>query len=441
MANKYVKGQGYIGYNVKEEPKDFETDAKLNIALFDHETIKDLVDECKPFAKESEFQIHYHSLQTHIKNDNFEVCITVPLAFYNFDQEVTSGSVSMEMKDVNKISTIAAKLLEKKTAELFKEIPILSQLHALGFDVSYTTSDNGSIHRHPGDFSFSSIDYDKDPDEPGVIYRQSEAKDLYQTDSVIYLPRNDSPKFVCTETRIVNVKPVENDGGIKGKYTEIPTYSFITKEPEVMATKLIDILGKTEEDSLLKKFKTTNSMDFKLKEYPLLMEILKAFVNTKYRPNIDNVIGKRIEQERRVHYGTGLNQAKKVGNTNANHPSNNHPTNKDSKEIDSIFSKLDSTSSRNYMDEAWEEFGDEEWAEYYEAYYGQMDGPSYYAPLDDKPSTNDTTIIVDNDEDIHICIIDGKKMIYNESWASWLPIKTKDMTEEELDQFIAANDV
>ena len=354
--NNYTPGKGYTLYSSKEEPKDFETESKLNIVLFDHSTIQLLVEECKPFARESEFQIHYHSLQTHITKNEFEVVVTVPLAFYNFDQEVTSGSVSMEMKDVNEISTDAQKLVEKQTKELFTSLPILKQLSALGFDINFTTSDNGSIHRHPGDFSFSSVDYDKDPNEPGVIYRQAKAKDLYQTDSVIYLPFTGTPKLVCTETRIVNVKPVEDDGGIEGRYTECPTYSFITK-PEKPENLLFDILGSEEpvkSDSIFENFKTTSSMKFKLHEYPLLVEILKAFKSCDYLPDISNVVGKRISQEitRTTTYGGYYN--------------NNTPNKNDKKEPKESHTKTSSQEQSEYYEEymaAYYDDWNEQWGD------------------------------------------------------------------------------
>ena len=395
----HYKKKAYT-YKSKEEPEDFEAKFKCNIALFDHETIKTLVEECQPHAKASEFQIHYHSLQAHITKGSYEVCVTVPLAFYNFDQEVTSGSVSMEMKDVNEIAVIAEELLDDKVAEVFKLYPIFDHIQHLGFDVNYTVSNNGSIHRHPGDFSFSSVDYDKDPDEPGVIYRQMKAKDLYQTDSVIYLGEEE-PKFVCTETRIVNVKPVENDGGIEGKYTEIPTYSFITK-PDGVKNLMYEILGGVEDKDIFDSFKCTSSMSSKLVEYPLLVELLKAFKETEYKPDTTNVIGNRITQE----YGVGKRgtigyQAtqKKSGTTTYSAP--------------------------NYCGQDM---------------YGDLDEDDwdYYYP---GVVSSQAQEFEDSVDELNTCIIQGKEMVYNEEWASWLPIDTLKMNEAELIQYLDAQGI
>lgn len=383
-------------FNKMEEPEDYEAQHKMNIVLFDYETIDKIVNECEPHAKASEFQVHYNSLQAHITKGDYEVCITVPLSFYNFEQEVTSGSVSMEMKDVNKYAELASKLNQDKMQEVFKELPIMEHIQALGFDVEYTVSNNGSIHRHPGDFSFSSIDYDKDPEEPGVIYRQMRATDLYQTDSVIYLGE-DEPKFVCTETRIVNVEPVPNNGGIKGTYTEIPTLSFITKKP-VLRNRMYDILGeefKEESISLLEQFKTTKSMKMSLKEYPLLVEVLKAFLETLYRPDVTFVDGKHITQEKRTYKPVNYYGKKKLGTSTTTE------TQSTSKSMD-VHKKnsTNTTDKDDYIDNGWEQLVDE---------------------YEDEPET---------------MFIAGKMMVWNEEYASWLPEKTAKMNEVELINYL-----
>lgn len=383
MAKYYGKNGKRTKAKTLVKPEDYEAEFKCNIALFDMDTIEDIVKECKPYAKGSEFQVHYHSLQAHISNGDYEVCITLPLSFYNFEQEVTSGSVEFEMKDENKESALSAKLNQEKLDELFNKFPMIKHLEHLGYGVKYTVSNNGSIHRHPGDFSFSSIDYDKDPKEPGVIYRQLRAKDLYQTDSVIYLGESE-PKFVCTETRIVNVEPVENNGGIKGKYTEIPTMSFIKKRKKPK-NKMYEILGVEEDSSneLLKQFKSTTSMNMPFKEYPLLVGILEAYLESDYKPDISNIKGERIKDKYTKN---------KVGYS---FPKKNH-------------SQKDYCSYLGWDDE------DCGWEDYVEKEYQMLQ-------KEQEPET---------------ITVYGQEKIWNEEWQCWLDPKCADMSEAELIQYL-----
>lgn len=282
------------------EPSDLTDLNQINICLYDSRSIQKMVDICLPHANSSEFQIHYHSLQVHLKKKDKKgtVVITIPLAYYNFKQKVDTSSVEMEMKDVNESSKISLEFTKEKMNELFNKMPLLNNLHLLDYEVNFTMSDNGSIHRHPSDFSFSSIDKDKNPEEPGVIYRQANAKDLYQTDSVIYLG-NKNPKFVCTETRIVNVKKLKDDDGIVGTYTEIPTISFIHDRKEKNIIDIREILGlEKKEENLLDNFLKTRSLGISIEEYPLLVEILKSYIESEYEPNIENVIGNRIKDNK-----------------------------------------------------------------------------------------------------------------------------------------------
>jgi len=375
-------------YNKKKliEPEEFENLSKLNIALFDNETINAMVEECQPHAGASEFQIHYHSLQVHIDNKGYEFIITIPVAYYNFNQEVSSGSVSYEMKEVNEVSSEAKLLVDEKVKELFDKLPILKIIGNMGFKTSYRVSDNGSIHRHPGDFSFSSVDYDKDPEEPGVIFRQMKAKDLYQTDSVIYLGGK-TPKFNCTETRIVNVEPVKDNDGIKGKYTEIPTYSFISKEKEEKS-KLYEIIGELKEHTnILSNFKTTNSMNVTLKPYPLIEEILKAFIVCEFKPDIVNVVGERIKG--RIYgnrYTATMVKTKDKGKNKA-----------------VIGNKNSYLSDSDYWDE---------YDECYAAQYGIS--------------------VKEEKEEVQKTMIHGLPHFFHEEIEAWLPIKCEDMSEAEI---------
>ncbi len=409
-SNKHGRWENnvWIRHPKKEEPEDKQSLEEINISLYDGVTIQEMVDKCLPHADDCEFQIHYHSLQVHLTKDDSKIILTIPLAYYNFDQSVSAGSVEMEMKDVNEISDKAKELTNDKMTELFEAMPVLQHFGALGFEAAYTMSDNGSIHRHPGDFSFSSIDYDKAPEEPGVIYRQANAKDLYQTDSVLYLGHTGKaiPKFVCTETRIVNVELVEENGGIKGTYTEIPTMSFIL-QPKVKFPNVLKILGEEEQEvAILKRFKTTSRL-IALKEYPLLVEVLKAFEESNFKPDHENVDGDRIDQ--------GFVYI--------------------SKTVTTSDKKKEGTTTTAKVTEFYT--GDDEyynqWAEDWENEYYKV----YQTPSEINSSKIEKTV---EEEDLFIVSINGEAHYFDDLAYMYLPIKCNNMSREEIASYIALED-
>jgi hypothetical protein len=244
FGGKYVtRGSKYAagGYKAITKPSDGTDDKTLNIVLFKQSFLNNLANQCVPIAGGAEFQVHYRALQIVIAKEGIgRIVYTIPTVFFNFNQTVTSGSVDYDLVEVDKIS----KELQPESMEIANQIAALfpkSFFEGNGFSVSFKEDEVGSIHRHPGDFSFSSIDLDNNPKHPGVIYRRGNASDLIQTDSVMYITGSAGSqhvKLVTTQTRVVNVNLLGTGGedGIEGSYNRAKTVALILKDTDTAET-------------------------------------------------------------------------------------------------------------------------------------------------------------------------------------------------------------
>jgi len=243
------KNKGFVGktwdsithsfkYNITK-PTDGIANDTLNIVLYKQSFLNDIAKECLPEAKASEFQTHYRAVQFILTSKNPEmkqrVVFTIPTVFFNFPQTVSSGSVKFDLRQVDQISNQMVDESRRIGQQVIEAFPTV-YFQDLGFNVNAIETEVGSIHRHPGDFSFSQIDLDNDPTNPGVIYRQGNAVDLIQTDSVMYITGgevNPHVKIVTTETRVVDVQTLPDpDDGIEGTYKKAKTITMILKDSD-----------------------------------------------------------------------------------------------------------------------------------------------------------------------------------------------------------------
>lgn len=306
----------YRGYVAKDTPVDVKNSNILSLVLFKQSTLVDIANTCIPYANTSEFQVHYRSVIVRLKNATNELIITVPTAFFNFKQTVSHASVNFATIDENNAAECSKASSNAIVPALLKEFPALQALKTYaehhGFEYAIVESNSGSIHRHPGDFSFSGIDRDKSPDEPGVIYRHLNATNAVKTDSVIYLPASGATKIVTTETRIVNVQ--ESVNGITGTYLEVPTITCILKDMAPVA-QIIDtfnsLLGDTDSEDTVLPYTFVRASGATTKEYPLVTEILNQFAATTVSADITNVIGENIEERKFFSYKP-VNYSKKT---------------------------------------------------------------------------------------------------------------------------------
>lgn len=286
-------------------PEDTKDMSKLSVVLMKQSWLNHMSSICQPPAGGSEFQIHYRAFIIRVKNTTNELIVSIPTYFYNFDQKVTTGSVAYHLDEVDKQAEAGMTVSQTKLQEVWNGMPLVKALQQImpNAEVVFEESNSGSLHRHPGRFGFSSIDYDKNPSNPGVIYREAEATNKVHTDSVIYLGAN--TEIYTTETRILNL--VQKDGGVEGTYCQIPTITYLLDDMTTTTTSAVpesaDTLAEllhgmidsvnTAADDNSKGYQAIVSMNAK-KGYTLVNELLKDFKDLTYTPNMENVLASRI---------------------------------------------------------------------------------------------------------------------------------------------------
>ena len=267
-TKKTFRGWG----NQITKPKEDKDPNTLNVVLFKQSHLDKIAEDCLPKAGGSEFQVQYRGLQIIIQKPESEkrVVFTVPTVFFNMPQKVTSGSVDYNLDQIAERSQQVKPISDKLAAEFMKAFPV-AFFKAKGFEIQARELEMGSIHRHPGNFGFSTIDLDNQVEKPGVIFRRLQCEDLIQVDSVIYIP-NKAVNLVTTETRVITVKP-SADGGIEGWYKEAPTMSYIIQDgtAEVGFGEFFDV-----EDKSKIKFKYDKT--WFSKDYEMIEGILEVFV-------------------------------------------------------------------------------------------------------------------------------------------------------------------
>ena len=311
--------------NEVTEPKEFKDSGKLSLVLYSKQWLQNITAKCIEAAGASEFQIGYRALIVRLTKGETQFIVTLPTATYNFPQEVSGARVDYELEDVEKFGKQVSEDSMKGVSEIIGKMPVLDALNAVaeanGFEYEIFESNCGSIHRHPGDFGFSSTDYDKDPEHPGVIFRMGNVKNHAQTDSVLYIQPNGQTKIVVTETRIVNVEP-HTDGGIDGTYDEIPTICMVMDDVKFV-NQFDELLGEGIAKKELYSLKKTLNADH---TRPVIQMLIDAYRQIEYVPTVDGVEAENIEQKSYaakkttsgVHSGTTSGTKKKTTSTTVN---------------------------------------------------------------------------------------------------------------------------
>ena len=303
---RYGYGYGYYGRNY-EKPTELKEYNKVNYVVMNQEVLNEIMNACLPKAGGSEFQFHYWALQAKISSqDGRKFAFTFPLAFFNFKQTVTSGSVDFNLPEVDAEAEKVKPAAKELAKALIKSFPKKFFVDR-GFSVKFEFGDIGSIHRHPGRFGFSSIDLRYDPMKPGVIFRNKEGHDLWQTDSVLYCA--DAAELVTTETRVFNIAPVDpndEDKGSKGTVAEIPTLMLMIggkEEEEISTIDFSDFFGAKKENPEIKNYYIKKTM--KAPEIDEAINIAKA-IGEVYKP-LNFVDPNKIEQRYTGYYYSSKN--------------------------------------------------------------------------------------------------------------------------------------
>ncbi len=283
--NNKKKGKNMFGFgSAKKTPvysyqkgtvpttgKDVTT---LSTVLFKQSTLNKIGEICLPAANDSEFQVHYRSLQLIIQKEaeHQRLVITIPTVFFNMPQKVSGASVDFSLDEIAAISESVAPLSEVLAEKYIKAFPT-EFFENLGYEIEARENEIGSMHRHPGAFGFSATDLDNKAENPGIIFRTRGAKDRIQVDSVMYIP-NTKVNIFTTETRIVDVQPVED--GIEGTYLRTPTFSYIIDDVEA-PTDFGAFFGRKSETAGIEFIVDKDSIT---DEYPEMERLLLSFINT-----------------------------------------------------------------------------------------------------------------------------------------------------------------
>jgi hypothetical protein len=283
-VTKVKKGYTPIVTKPKVEiPTVGKDSTTLSAVLFKQSVLDEIAEMCLPKAGGSEFQVHYRSLQIIVESQKTgnRMVVTLPTVFFNMPQKVSTASVDFNLDEIAEISKQIAPISEKISEKYLEAFPV-SFFESIGMKVSAREAEIGSLHRHPGNFGFSSTDLDNRVEEPGIIFRSLSVQDRVQVDSVMYIPGK-SVQLVTTETRVVNVEPTES-GGIHGSYLQTPTISCILDDtaPEVGFEEFFG-----EEEKQEYKFITGTSLI--QKKYKQFNDIFTSFLNNleeEYQPEL-----------------------------------------------------------------------------------------------------------------------------------------------------------
>ena len=213
------------------KPEKYVSYQHLAMLVVRNETMKRIGEKCLKHADDSEFQVHYHSVTVEFKSGVNKFYLVLPTVFYTFEQTVSSSHIDYHFNDVVKAMNDTMDIHTKVMEHMYKSVNgIAEKICKLvpefeSFRIM-AVNDN-SMHRHPGRFGFSSTDYDRDPEEPGVVFRKRKAEDYPQMDSVMVFDYEST--VYTSEMRIITVDSAK-DGGIEGEYVEIPTITAINEE-------------------------------------------------------------------------------------------------------------------------------------------------------------------------------------------------------------------
>ncbi len=262
------------GYKKEVVPTTGIDSTTMSTVLFRQSILDTIGEMCLPTAGDSEFQVHYRSLQIIIGSKSGQrLVVTIPTVFFNMPQKVSRASVDFNLDEVSAVSEQVAPVSEALSEKFLAAFPV-ALFENLGFTIEAREAEIGSMHRHPGAFGFSGTDLGNRVKKPGVIFRTMEAEDRIQVDSVMYIPEK-SVNIYTTETRVIDVTPTEDGEGISGTYLRTPTFSYIyddTKRP----VDFFEFFGRPRSDTE-RNFVTDH--DESSKEYKEMIEIFNLFLD------------------------------------------------------------------------------------------------------------------------------------------------------------------
>jgi len=153
-------------------------------------------------AYTTEYQHHYLSLIARLEADGQIMDLCIPLAMYNYHQEVGGASVEFNLGEVGEANNEAQEMAMTKYNE-FIETDMYKSLVAMGFE-NFVIEGMHSIHAHPNGINrFSGTDLRENIDHPGVNFPLSVGVNVANFASIIQ-HRENHAQIIHTEYRMFN---------------------------------------------------------------------------------------------------------------------------------------------------------------------------------------------------------------------------------------------
>ena len=155
-------------------------------------------------AYKVEYQAHFINLVGTIKTGGQTLSFAIPMAFYNYHQEVSGAAIEFNLGEVSEANDVAM----NTAIEKFNEFETTDMYKAL---VEYGITDwqlvgLNSLHCHPmGVNGFSGTDYRSDIKHPGVCYPLSVGEDIPNI-AMMMQHRSNYAELILAETTIFNGK-------------------------------------------------------------------------------------------------------------------------------------------------------------------------------------------------------------------------------------------
>lgn len=289
---------------IKTTPKIFDETNTDNVGIlyWKQETLEAFTKKSGPLAKSNEFQIHYWALVARITFDDSSIVdIAFPTVIFNYKQEVTSGHIDFELKDVSAMSKALQPVHNVVVNKNNLKEQIKSKLSLLSKNIEFISVPMNTLHRHPtGVSSFSSTDLGKSHTyNTGVVFPLKTGNKTPSFSSIIY---NNPVKLIHTEYRVasgnVEEKGIQYSKGRSATFVQdsVSTVSSAEQWFEVKPKDRSYVVTKDSEistEGIISILKTINyepSTDF-VKEENLIQKVYQTsyFSTTKkYNKKKDN---------------------------------------------------------------------------------------------------------------------------------------------------------
>jgi hypothetical protein len=291
--------------NVKNKITDIKNTNLFGIHLHTHNALSE-------FQKKSgmegpytvEYQHHYWAAVGRMYLDGQILDVCIPLVMFNYPQKVSGASIKFDLREVNKMSDQLSDLATAKFNEMMTKFG--KELSEKALPLTWDIVPLMTMHVHPGSLStFSGTDYDKNIDNPGVVYPLSEGENQASFSSIMGHKKS-SPFLMRTEYRLFSG---EENGDKKYKYGRC--ISYVKRDiKENGPIEAMFIGNKIKEGSYTFKDGFVNDEGDEL-----MKMITDIFENSDYEPDTSFILKENIKKittmSRTVSWGNSNTKSKK----------------------------------------------------------------------------------------------------------------------------------